>query len=313
MIEIEKQIAAFNDEMNDLRNGLLYYHEASSLENIHALGIDYIKQQLRDTSQFQFDTQILNLRPMKLENGFYPDFDEEYHGYYANNNTYLEKINYDFSAIDSINCLRDADLNTNEGLHIAIDYNRRVHPMVIGQVDDHTIKIVKGIHALYPKKLKELIDLFINYYKPHKRKLVYFWYDHTAVGDDNETKKCDVVIRMLRKAGWIVRPMYMGKAPSHEAKYRMWGDLLSENGHYKRKYSVNRENANKYIVSICLSQAEPRKDGFGKNKKSEHDENFPAEESTHYGDAGDMLVFGLLESNIVYGNDSRTSDSMLLG
>lgn len=74
--ELSKQIEVVDDEINDLRKGLLYYHEASTLDNIHALGLDYIKQQLRDTSAFQFDTQILNLRPLKLEDGFYPDFDE---------------------------------------------------------------------------------------------------------------------------------------------------------------------------------------------------------------------------------------------
>jgi hypothetical protein len=312
-IEIDKQILILEDEINDLRFGLLYYHEASTLENIHALGIDYIKQQLRDTSQFQFDTQILNLRPMKMEDGFYPDFDEEYHGYYANNNTYLEKIDYDFNKIGTINCLRDADLNNNKPLHIAIDYNRRIHPMVVAQTDDSLIKIIKGIHALYPSKLKELIDMFLEYYKPHKNKLVYYWYDHTAVGDDNETKKCDVVIRALRKGGWKVIPMYTNKAPSHEAKYRMWGDLLTENGYYNKKFKVNRENANSYIVSICLTRTEPRKEGFGKNKKSEHDENFPAQDSTHYGDAGDMLIFGMLQSNLSYEGKNYTSNSILIG
>ena len=88
--ELIKQINVLDDEMNDLRRGLLYYHEASTLDNIHALGMDYIKQQLRDTSPFQFDTQILNLRPLRLEDGFYPDFDEEMHGYFAENEDYFE-------------------------------------------------------------------------------------------------------------------------------------------------------------------------------------------------------------------------------
>jgi hypothetical protein len=311
--DIDYQIQVFKDECNDLRHGLLYYHEASTLENIHALGVDYIKQQLRDTTQFQFDTQILNIRPLKMEDGFYPDFDEEYHGYFAVNNSYLERINYDFSAISSINCLRDSDLDMNQPIHISIDYNRRIHPMVVAQVTDKRINIINGLHAMYPAKLKELLTMFINYYKPHKKKLVYYWYDHTAVGDDNETKKCDVVISRLREAGWVVKQMYTGHAPSHEGKYRMWGDLLSENGYYSKVLRVNRENADKYILSVCLTQTEARKDGFGKNKKSEHDPNFPADESTHYGDAGDMLVFGILESGLAFGNETRSSDTVLIG
>jgi len=79
------------------------------------------------------------------------------------------------------------------------------------------------MHALYPGKLKEVIKLFTEYYKAHKRKFVYYWYDHTAVGDDNETRKCDEVVSTLNKAGWSVKRMYIGKAPGHETKYRMWG------------------------------------------------------------------------------------------
>ena len=311
--EIQKQINIFREEIKDLRHGLLLYHEASTLENIHALGIDYIKQQLRDTSSFQFDTQILNIRPMKMEDGFYPDFDEEHHGYFSVNNGYLERLDYDFNAIKEINCLRDNDRLDEMPLHIAIDYNRRIHPIVVGQIDGNTIKTIKGIHALYPAKLKDALAQFVKYYKPHKRKLIYYWYDHTAVGDDNEMKKCDIVMNALRKEGWAVIPMYMGKAPSHEAKYAMWGHLLQEDSYYNKIFRVNRENCEKLIISVCLTQAELRKDGFGKNKKSEHDPNFPAEESTHYPDALDMWVYGILESGLQYGNEQRLSPGMMTG
>ena len=308
--EIIKQLDVIDAELNDKRKGLLFYHEASSLDNIHALGLDYIKQQIRDTTQFQFDTQILNLRPLKLEDGFYPDFEEEYHGYFSEHESYFDNI--EFQNKLTLDCRKDKDLNVNKPLHIAIDYNRRIHPIVIGQDDGREIKALNGIHALYPGKLKEALELFIEYYKYHKRKLVYYWYDHTAVGGENETEKYSDVMAALRKAGWVVVPMYIGKAPGHEAKYRMWGHLLQEDGKYKRKFRINRENCSKLIISICMAQAEQRKDGFGKDKKSEHDKNFPAEESTHYSDALDMLIFGMLETDLVYGIDSKGGGGMMM-
>lgn len=311
--ELEKQIKVVDDEINDLRKDLVFYQEASSLENIHALGIEYIKQQLRDTTSFQFDTQILNLRPLKLEDGFYPDFDEEIHGYFANNNLYLETINYDFASLSSIDCRRDSDVDTNAPLHISLDYNRRIHPLVVAQDTGNSIKILKGLHALYPGKLKEALDIFIEYYKPHKRKLVYYWYDHTAVGDQHEKKICDEVIESLSKAGWVVIRMYIGKAPDHEPKYRMWGHLLNNTGNYKKTFEINRENCDKLIVSMYQAQAELRKDGFGKDKKTEKDINFPAEESTHYSDALDTLVFGILESGLTYTRQDPTGGTIIMG
>lgn len=311
--ELEKQIRVVDDEINDLRKDLVFYQEASSLENIHALGIEYIKQQLRDTTAFQFDTQILNLRPLKLEDGFYPDFDEEIHGYFANNNLYLENINYDFASLSSIDCRRDSDVDTNAPLHISLDYNRRIHPLIVAQDTGNSIKILKGLHALYPGKLKEALDIFIEYYKPHKRKLVYYWYDHTAVGDQHEKKICDEVIESLSKAGWVVIRMYIGKAPDHEPKYRMWGHLLNNTGNYKKTFEINRENCDKLIVSMYKAQAELRKDGFGKDKKTEKDINFPAEESTHYSDALDTLVFGILESGLTFTRQEFTGGTIIMG
>ncbi len=108
-----------------------------------------------------------------------------------------------------------------------------------------------------------MLEQFVEYYKPHKRKFVYYWYDHTAVGEQHDSKICDDVQNYLRKAGWIIRPMYTNKAPAHEIKYRMNGDILTENSKYKKVLRINRENCDKLILSMCYAQAEQRKDGFG--------------------------------------------------
>jgi hypothetical protein len=310
--EILKQVSVLDDELNDLRRELFFYQEASALANIHALGMDYIKQQLRDTSQFQFDTQILNIRPLRLEDGYYPDFDENHHGYFKENENY-----FDNSVIDplypTIDCRKDGDLDINASLHISLDYNRRIHPIVTAQDNGKEIRALKGIHALFPGKLKEALSLWIDYYKPHKKKVVYYWYDHTAVGGENETEKCQDVINQLTAAGWVVIPMYIGKAPGHETKYRMYGHLLQEDGYYPRVLRINRENCDKLIISIGLAEAEPKKDGFGKDKKSEHDNNFPAEESTHYSDALDMMLFGMLEcEDLRYSIDVGKGHDMII-
>lgn len=316
--ELKKQIAVIDDEINDLRRGLLYYHEASTLDNIHALGLEYIKIQLRDTSPFNFDTQILNLRPLKLEDGFYPDFDEEIHGYFATNNGYLDNLNYDFSKIGAINCLRDdkaqgGDLDLNAPLHLGIDANRRIHPFSFGQVLHDEVRSLKGIHALYPAKLKEALELATTYYAPMKRKFLYFWYDQTMIGDQHATRISEDVMGHFRKYGWIVKGMYIGPQPGHEERYRMWGDLLTESGKYNKRYRVNRENCDKLILSKQQAKAEQRKDGFGKDKKSEGDPNFPAEESTHYTDAEDTWVFGVLESGLPFGNEQAGSGGGIFG
>ena len=308
--ELQKQIAVLDEELTDLRTGLLYYHEASTLDNIHALGIEFIKQQLRNTTIFQFDTQILNLRPMRMEDGFYPDFDEDTQGYFAENAGYFDKLSYDPYDL-RLDCRKDSDLLPNAPLHIAMDPNRRIHAISVGQVTKTQIKSIKGVHSLYPDKLKKAVQDFCDYYKPHKRKFVYYWYDQSSVGDMYDTRICDDVVSILRKNDWIVKEMYLGAIPGHEERFRMWGDLLTKNGKYSRTYSINRENCKHLILSKQQAEAEQRKDGFGKSKKTEHDPNFPAEESTHYSDAEDTWVFGVLESDMTFGNDSKGTGGII--
>ena len=153
---------------------------------------------------------------------------------------------------------------------------------------------------------------FCDYYRPHQTEAVYYWYDHTAVGDMHETRMCDDVVEVLRKNGWVVIEMYIGQQPGHEERYRMWGDLLTDSGKYEQEFRINRENCDKLILSINQTEAEQRKDGFGKNKKSEKDPKFPAEESTHYTDAIDTWVFGVLESGKYKGYEDQGDGGMII-
>lgn len=309
---LQLQVEVVDAELNDLRRGLLYYHEASTLDNIHALGIDYIKQQIRDSTPFQFDTQILNLRPLKLEDGYYPDLDEEIHGYFPEETGYL--INLDFRSLSgaTLDCRKDGDLDMDLPIHIALDYNRRIHPLVAAQVYTDQIRVIKGMHSLYPGKLKHVLQSFIEYYRPQRRKVVYYWYDQTAVGEQHESRICDEVMDTLTAAGWVVIPLYIGKNTFHEVRYRMWGHLLNEDGTYSKKLRMNRENCDKLFLSMYLAPAEQRKDGFGKDKKSEKDENFPAEEATHYSEAADTLITGILESGLDYGAVTKGGGGMIM-
>jgi hypothetical protein len=308
--EIELQLQVIEEELNDKRKGLLYYHEASTLDNVHAVGADYIKQQLRDTSEFQFNTQILNLRPLRLEDGFYPDFDEELHGYFAEHEDYFDNLLYD-PLTTELDCRKDKDLDPNAPLHIGLDYNRRIHPISVGQVTSTEVRSIKGIHSMYPGKLKQALELFVEYYKPHKYKKVYYWFDHTAVSDEHETRRCDDVTNYLKKNGWMVREMHIGQQPGHEVRYNMWGDLLT--GKMDKMFRINRENCSKLILSMSLAEAEQRKDGYGKEKKTERDPRFPADESTHYSDAQDTWVYGVLLSKLNITDGSKGGGGILIG
>jgi hypothetical protein len=295
-----------NNELTLLRKGLIYYHEASTLWNIHALGADWFVNELINQAEFLFDTQLLNIRPLKLEDGFYPDLNEEKHGYVSFDNSYLDSLGFDFEKITKLDCRRDADLQDDKPLHISLDYNRRLWPLVVGQqarLPVNTLKIINAIYVEYPLKLTDVLQKFVEYYEPHKRKVVYYWYDHTAIAEQRETRLCDDVISYLRKHGWVVIEKYIGRASGHEHRYRMYGDLLQENGKYNMILRFNRDNSEQLLTSMFRTQAERRKDGFGKDKKSEVDPLFPAKDAPHFSEALDTMIDGILQSQTNYHND----------
>jgi hypothetical protein len=292
-------------KMIDERTGereepLMLYHEASTLDNIHALGFNYIKTQLRDSTQFEFDTQILNIRPMRMEDGFYPDLDEDLHGYFAHNYSFIDSIGYNIQKLQDRDCRFDADLDMEEPIHIALDYNRRLFPLVAAQTPAGEIRMLNAIHVEYPLKTRHVLDLFVSYYRFHKNKVVYYWYDHTAMAEQDYTPVADFVVNYLESKGWSVVRMYVGHGLTHEARYRMWGELLQNSGLYNRVFRMNRDNCSWLFKSMFLAGAEKRDNGFGKDKSTEKDPKFPAQESTHYSEAGDVLVGGILESRLSF-------------
>ncbi len=297
----------------DLRKGLVFFQEASTLSNIHAVGIDYIRSMMRNLSGFDFETSILNRRPSKLEDGFYPDLNEEHHGYFAYDYHHFENIGYDFQRLkEADNASIDSDYDTNSPLHISLDYNRRICPIVVAQIHDTEIRIINGIFEKYPSKLRETLKAFCTYYTNHKRKMLYFWYDHTATAEyAHANSQSDEVISYLRSNGWTVIERYIGKASSHERRYTMWGHLLKEDGFYKFTFKYNRERAKYLGISMNKAGTEYKRQGFGKNKTTEQDKNFPAEESTHFSEAADMLVWGILESGLSIQGESPTSLGIL--
>lgn len=312
---ISRVIAKIDAAANMVRKNFVYFHEGSTLENIHVLGVDYIKSLLRNiTTDFEFRTAVLNQRPYKLEDGFYPDLDEDKHGYfsYDYHNTF-EKHGYNFDLLGQINdCRKDGDVNLDEPLHIGMDYNRRIWPIVTGQVekvdnDLNELRVISAMDVLYPLQLQDSLVQWSNYYSPMKRKTVYFWYDHTALTETRTTLRDDI-INGLRKLGWVVIERYIGKTDNHDVRYRVMSKLLKEDGDTNWRIRINRDNCKYLLLSMYQTQAIEKEKSFAKDKKPERDKNYPAQEAPHYGDAYDTLVLGITHSGQSY-SSSGASDN----
>lgn len=267
---IINEVEVVERELNALRKKCVFYQEASTLENVHALGLDYIKKMKRILPELLFDIEILNLKPGTIKGGFYPAFDIGRHTCRpVYNNTYLESLNYNLNEIDNLDCRQDADLMLNKPLRIAIDWGGHMNYMSIAQEQGIYYKFIKELWVKHPEGIEHLAQLFANYYKYHRNKKLEFLYDHTgntiqATGRTN----ADDFIEALKKVdkSWHVEKLSDGAAPTHHEKYKMIYRAMLEMNPVLQKILIVDTKCEHLITSI---QNAPLKEKTIKGKGGE--------------------------------------------
>jgi hypothetical protein len=300
---IHRQINKYNSELNALRFNSVYYSEASSLDNIAVLGVDYIKKMKRIMPDFIFETEILNKRPDQIEGGFYLNLNLDKHTYTAYNNSYLDSLDYNIEKLSVVDSRMDGDCIGSLPLRIAVDWGDKINCMSIGQLNQskNEFRFLKCLHVKAPEFLDHLAQKFIDYYVYHKTKEVYFAYDHTGnTGLANSDKTySDQFAAILRKAGWRVMMVSKGKAaPSHQEKYLLWYKLLKGDISNAPRILFNKNNCKELLISMLQAPAKQGPKGIIKDKNSEKNDNIPQEEATHYSDTADILISQLFTAFI---------------
>lgn len=277
--EIEK----YERAMNEIRKDLVFVAEMKPYENLRVVGDRYFRLQKRICTQYEFDVAILNKDPDKVELCFYPMLSARHK---------VEAPMY----------------NPNLPFYGAMDYNYRISPLVLAQVGyvaDNpfkTINIIDDLYTLHPKGMKEVIDAFANKYAQHANKVLYYIFDHTAIGRNplNTTYR-DSFIKYLRAHDWRVVECYIGEAPDHHIKYKNINEWLADTG-------INSIRIQSTCTTLFKSMEQTPAKIIGeqtkKDKSKEKDEKFPAEEAPHFGDAFDMLLEGMFGLDLVVGDNS---------
>lgn len=286
-------INKFVELMNGLRMKTTLYSEASTLDNIHALGVSTIKGFIELLDEWDYNISVLNKDVNKAVNGFYALHGENHIHSATNFEAYNESGGKN-------NCLTDLDCDLSSDLAIAFDVNQAINNVVVGQVKGETIYCTNHMFVLAPEYLTELCNKFCEYYQPHLTKNVTFFYDHTLLGSDAQGKTPDyqIVITVLTNKGFNVTPIYIGQAPTHHILYGKWQRCLSGHEGYL-KWSSNATNC--HYLRVSMDNADIKYvDGKEKKDKSSERKDYktqtflvPPEEATHASEAADTLMLGL--------------------
>lgn len=293
--EIEKEIDGYLDDINLLRKGLNYVSRASTLDNVHALGIKVIQNLKQQLSSYEFGLSVLNKKPDKSEDAFYHLLSDDKHGYYAPNIDFIDAIDLDMERAVVKDCRWDSDLIWDAALDIGCDYNSAINWVTIGQEKEHTYDIINSMYVLKPKKIKDLVARFDRYYaqKKNVNNHIRFYYDHTAIGESakDDISFADEWVNELQNLGWNVEPIYIGQSSGHRSRYYLWEAVLAGDERLK-PFRINLGNNIDLCISLKATRtSKDRKGDFKKDKSSEIKKSIAPEHATHGGEALDSLIW----------------------
>lgn len=304
----QARINRLQNQMDSLRRRTTLYRTYSSLTNMEVLGEEFIRQQKRDLPPLVFQTSILCIPVSVLKDGFYSSM-RPGHKYSATNFNYLDTLGYLDKPIDT-DCRLDADIQTDQPLCIAFDWNANINWCVVGQPDRlrHRLNVLKSFWVKYERKVPELLKDFDNYYKHLPRREVIFYYDTTARGSNYAVNDQDfhwVVVHVLRSLGWRVRDVYVGHPMNHLEKHSLINRGFD--GQTELMPFFNEENNEDLLISIQSA-------GVYNGKKDKRAEKFAETEEdklearTDGSDAFDTLYIGCLKfpqrsTSVAFGSD----------
>jgi hypothetical protein len=294
-IHSKRKIAALEKDLFNLRKQATFYAEYSAIDNIEILGEGWIAKQKRELPPLIFQTAILNQRLRKIPNGFYSGMEESIHFYTPKASATLDLLGYNLNKKRT--CLWDTDVVSTNPLSIANDYNAAINNLVVGQSKGKVLRTLNSFFVKTPRKLKDVVNDFCDYYQPHLCRDIIYYYDSTSIYSDaaGNMSFFETVMDVLQSRGWRVTPMYIGQPMRHDLKHEMINNGFKGDNRYLFPL-FNLHNCEYLKLAMEQSGIRIGRNGFEKDKSAEKYEDSPEdpdELKTHVTDAWDTLYIGL--------------------
>jgi hypothetical protein len=291
ILTIKQQLKFFPD-----KDGLLY-SEANVFDNLENIPLAYLMEQRKVLTHFTFMTEILNKRPGTIEAGFYPMLEYKKHVYDRYNNDYLNGLEFNLKKLGEVDSRMDGDCESNLPLRIALDWGAKISTLSVAQRNNHEYRFLNALYVKHPKLVDDLADSFITYYRYHLTKTVYFIQDNEYGNQrilNSTVTYNDQFADRIRKAGWRVIPVDMGRVPGYQVRYHLAHEYLGESNPRLPIIRFNRHNCRDLLTAMTLAPIKQNHKGeIEKDKSSERRASTPAEEATHFTDTFDLHLLHL--------------------
>ena len=218
------------------RRGLSFFFISSSFVNADILGEDWFHDEFAEGLEGAA-CNILSVIPrLEAAQMFYCNLSMK--NFYADG--YLNDVidRHPFGWEQDSSALRYLD--PGRPLEAGMDAGNMLS-MVFAQQAGHVLRVLKELYTLPPQNVRDLADKFLQYFRPHRRKLLKLYYDrsmnnYSRTGADMATqiKRAIEVDADGRRTGWRVQLMSLGQGNiSSNLEYRFFQELLS--GHLEAR------------------------------------------------------------------------------
>jgi hypothetical protein len=270
-----------------------HFTEATALDNIEALGADYVERLQAEMPYLEFLVEVMNERIKKVQDAFYHRFDPEKH-------TYTVQYLYDDSAKGIITKgTLDKHYKPEALLDVSFDFSGYFNCAAVFQeantrVSGRTCIVEHMLHQFFVKvehgKVAELVDKIAEHYQSHANKLIRLWGEprgHDPKPDTHRTLFQQIQDRFA-SLGWRCEIRVKAtQVRSHKERNMFINDLLAESNPMLPMLRINDATCKDVIIAMQVTST--KEDG-GKDKSRERDRLFPQEHAPHFTDVLDYYL-----------------------
>jgi hypothetical protein len=281
--ELKVLIHADEVRLATLRSNLIYVAEINADDVRPILGDKWYNDKKRNSTKRDWKIIYKNEDPDRPGEAFYPAYDPAV-------------LEYDM----------EDDIDPGKPFIIGSDYQHTVSPIPISQLgvlpgsEQISHNYVDEVSTVYPEGLRAAVKLFCERHKSHPTKVVYYAYDHTAIGKENEADEpCKKVVDELQKHDWTVVETYLGQAAGHYDRYLDTIDWMENKNGDHIPIRINRRRCRYLMASIKGAAATTSGTETKKQKTDEKNKDLDQRETTHFSDAFDMINDGVHKQKLI--------------
>ena len=266
----------------EIRKGQTLYLRASSFSNIKILGIEYIRNQIKNIKDpDKLNTSILSVRKHKVKDMFFGRFGRQH----------LFDDSYDYRGIDRYSIASEISFTSRHLKHcdprqpLYAGYDAGPFSSVIfGQEkkSEKSFRVLKNIWAYHPDQHDELAERIDAFFKDHRRKELFLYYDRAANQRDPEYRKyyplagtlrdtdANLLAAALRARRWTVHLLSKGQAViTYGQHYRLLNRLFGNNDGKHPAMLIDKNECEALVSSINHSPLKRNERQIELDKSSE--------------------------------------------